>query len=83
MEMLRIFAVLALSLFVANCSATTLTTHSAVQVAGHPYKTDPNCKRTKLLGTFDERCDHPRLGYRGFSDPTIGAASGAGGGFCL
>lgn len=36
-----------------------------VNVAGHPYKTDPSCKRTQPLGKFDLKCDCPTVGYRG------------------
>jgi hypothetical protein len=76
--MKKILAVVAVSLLVANCSATTQTT--AVQIAGYPFKTEADCQRTKPIGMFDPKCDHPRLGYRGFSDPTIGIQAGAPGG---
>lgn len=53
----------------------------AVHVAGHPFATDLDCQRTKPVGTFDAECDHPKLGYRGGHDPTIGIPSIGRGGF--
>lgn len=79
--MKKILAVVAVSLLGANCSATTQTT--AIQIGGHPFKTKADCQRTKPVGMFDLECDHPKLGYGGFSDPTIrtqtGAPAGLGG----
>lgn len=76
--MKKILAVVAVSLVVANCSATTQTT--AVQIGGHPFKTKAACQRTKPIGMFDPKCDDPKLGYAGFSDPTIRIQTGAPGG---
>jgi heat shock protein HslJ len=76
--MKKILAVVAVSLLVANCSATTQTT--SVQIGGHPFKTTADCQRIKPIGTFDPKCDHPRLGYGDFSDPTIRTQTGAPGG---
>ena len=76
--MKKILAVVAVSLLVANCSATTQST--AVQIGGHPFKTKADCQRTKSIGMFDPNCDQPKLGYGGFSDPTIRTQTGAPGG---
>ena len=74
-HMKKILAVVAVSLLTASCSATTTTT--AIQIGGHPFKTKADCQRTKAIGIFDSKCDHPKLGYSGFSDPTIRAQTGA------
>lgn len=51
------------------------------QIPGHPWKSAKDCKRTKPVGKFDARCDHPLVGYRGDGDitPHFGVGSGAGG----
>ena len=59
-------------LLLAGCS----TYNPGVTVAGHPYRTDPGCKRTKPLGKFDEKCDHPRLGWRGAEGGASGMVPG-------
>jgi hypothetical protein len=56
--MKKLLAVVAVSLLVANCSATTQTT--AVQTAGHPFETKADCQRTKPIDMFDPKCDQPR-----------------------
>lgn len=63
-KFLFITGLVALSL--ASCA--TASTKS-VNVPGHPYRTDPDCKRTQPLGKFDEKCDEPKLGFKGFSAP--------------
>jgi hypothetical protein len=63
---------------VASCSATSLST--AVLIAGQAFETKADCQRTKSMDIFDPKCDQPRLGYDGFSDPTIGTQTGAPGG---
>ena len=64
----------AFSFIVTSCAATSELI--GVEVAGHPFRTDPDCRRTGPLGTFDPVCDHPRLGYRGGGDPSIPIQSG-------
>ena len=38
---------------------------------GYAFKTDPQCVRTKPPSEFDERCDCPRIGYKGFEPPPV------------
>ena len=40
------------------CSAITgCSTDRYVDVPGHPFKTNPCCRRTRPIGEFDPRCD--------------------------
>ncbi|MCG5481531.1 MAG: hypothetical protein KK478_21245 [Ensifer alkalisoli] len=39
------------------------------QLAVHPYRTDPSCRRVEPLWKFDARCDHPVVGIRNFYAP--------------
>ncbi|MCY1745110.1 MULTISPECIES: hypothetical protein [Ensifer] len=57
---------LLLAIAVAGCTQTD----RHVIVPGYAYKTDPACKRTKPPEQFDERCDCPKLGFKGFTPPT-------------
>lgn len=69
---------LAMSFVATNCTSTS--SRIGDHIAGHPFASDRDCRRTKPLGTFDPVCDHPRLGYRGGWDPTIPIQSGGLGG---
>ncbi|AFL54799.1 conserved hypothetical protein (plasmid) [Sinorhizobium fredii HH103] len=40
-----------------------------VSLPGYAYKTDPACERTQPPSQFDERCDCPKLGFKGFTPP--------------
>lgn len=61
-------------LALASCASTS---ELGVEVAGHPYRTDPACKRTQPIGTFDRECDYPVVGIRGWSpDASIGISAG-------
>ncbi|WP_454856792.1 hypothetical protein [Rhizobium binxianense] len=59
------------------CSAVTgCSTDRYVDVPGHPFKTNPCCRRTKPIGEFDPRCDAPKLGFKDFCPPpVVGGAS--------
>lgn len=76
-------AVLATCLLSA-CAATSQSS-KYVEVAGHSFKTDPNCVRSVAPDKFDEKCDHPKLGFKGdvFGTMSIaaGGISGSTGGF--
>ncbi|MCV9965143.1 hypothetical protein OIU34_25020 [Pararhizobium sp. BT-229] len=37
---------------------------------GYAYKTDPDCQRTVPKDVYDKKCDWPRLGIKGFSQPS-------------
>lgn len=51
------------------------------QIAGHPFKTTKDCERRAPIGKFDNRCDIPYAGFRGFTQPDIGQISiGSGSG---
>ncbi|MBX4911450.1 hypothetical protein HJA82_29490 [Rhizobium bangladeshense] len=65
----------------ANASAYKSLKRDEYQLAGHPYKSVKDCKRTAPVGKFDRRCDVPVVGFRNFSDPTIGVQAGTPGGF--
>ena len=77
-------AVLVASASLASCATagqdySTLNS-GEIQLAGHPYKTAKDCERTAPIGKFDRKCDIPVVGFRGFTDPTIGVQSGGIGG---
>ncbi len=59
--------VIIFSMLVILAGCISSTNEKYVNVPGHAYKTDPNCKRTKPPSQFDERCDCPRAGFKGFS----------------
>jgi hypothetical protein len=67
----------------ATSSAYTTLKRNEYQIAGHPYKSANDCERTAPVGKFDRRCDIPVVGFRNFSDPTIGVQAGGPGGFGL
>ncbi|QIG75704.1 hypothetical protein EVC20_133 [Rhizobium phage RHph_Y2_17_1] len=78
------------ALLAASCSsvsehaaspAYTTLKRNEYQIAGHPYKSVNACERTAPVGKFDRRCDVPVVGFRNFSDPTIGVQAGTPGGF--
>lgn len=76
-----VFVVVAL---LASCSTTdkyAVLSEGETQIAGHPYKTAKDCKRKAPIGRFDPDCDIPVIGFRGFTDPTIGVQSGGTGSF--
>ena len=62
------------ALTLAGCQTQPYDT-MGIQIAGHPFRSVPNCHPTKPIGKFDPNCDYPRLGYRGFYDPA-GALAG-------
>jgi hypothetical protein len=73
-----LFALMALA---SSCSISERDFVGGVTVAGHPYKTDPDCKRTVPYGKFDKECDYPVVGMRGFTAfPKITPTTGGGGG---
>ena len=61
-------------LSLAGCQTQPYDT-MGIQIAGHPFRSVPNCHLTKPIGKFDPNCDYPQLGYRGFYDPS-GALAG-------
>jgi hypothetical protein len=67
-EMKNCVFALALTVGIAGCAQTT----RSIEAPGHPYKTDPTCRRGQPVGRFDQKCDYPRLGYRGFCPWLIG-----------
>lgn len=81
---LSLVAILA-STLLAACSTTANKPSKYVEVAGHSFKTDPNCARKVAPTKFDEKCDEPKLGFKGdvFGTMAIsaGGISGSLGGF--
>lgn len=59
---------MAASITITGCSQSG----KLINVSGHPYATEADCRRTVSLGEFDEMCDEPRLGFKNFSPPSIG-----------
>jgi hypothetical protein len=53
-------------LAVAICATGT----RYVTLPGYAYKTDPDCQRTVPKDVYDKKCDWPRLGIKGFSQPS-------------
>lgn len=58
-------------LLILACAAVTgcAQTGRFVSLPGYAYKTDPACKRTRPPSQFDERCDCPKFGFKGFTPP--------------
>ncbi len=85
--MQKIIAVSLVALLATACTRTggdyAQLSSGEYQIAGHPYKTAKDCERTAPVGKFDRRCDIPVVGFRNFSDPTIGVQSGGGGSFSV
>jgi hypothetical protein len=72
----------------ASCTTAQAESYKIVQrgehqLPGHPYKTANDCERRAPIGKFDAKCDIPVVGFRNFSDPTIGVGAGSVGGFGL
>jgi hypothetical protein len=68
--MKKLILIISFSVAVASCSQAT----RYVEFAEHPYRTDPNCQRTEPIGKFDQKCDDPHVGFKGFSPPpTVGS----------
>ncbi|TDW20484.1 hypothetical protein EV128_125114 [Rhizobium azibense] len=82
--MKKIVLLAALAVAVSSCANAAdykVVRSGEYQIAGHPYKSATDCVRTAPVGKFDRRCDIPVVGFRGFSDPTVGVQSGGIGGF--
>ena len=60
--------ILAVAVSISGCVSQT----RYVQVPGHPFKTDPACKRNRPLGKYDEKCDCARVGFEGFCPNMVG-----------
>lgn len=84
-SVLSITVILATSLLTACSTTGTSKSSKYVEVAGYSFKTDPNCERKVAPTKFDEKCDEPKLGFKGdvFGTMSIsaGGVSGSLGGF--
>lgn len=63
----KLLASMALLVTIAGCSQTT----GSISTSSSPHTSGPQCHRSVPLGEFDENCDEPRLGFKGFSQPPI------------
>ncbi|MDX8449404.1 hypothetical protein [Mesorhizobium captivum] len=59
----KLLASMALLATVAGCSQTTGSIGTSIS----PHTSGPQCHRSVPLSEFDETCDEPRLGFKGFS----------------